>query len=94
VAAALPEVDLAPQKELLGRVAELVGELRVSVKALESARETIESAHGDASHAALTVRERLLPAMERVRLACDCLEEVVDDELWPLPKYRELLFVH
>ncbi|QDU84512.1 3-hydroxylaminophenol mutase [Planctomycetes bacterium Pla163] len=94
VAAALPAADLAPQKELLGRVAELVGELRVSVTALESARDSIESAHGDAARAALAVRENLLPVMERVRLACDCLEEVVDDELWPLPKYRELLFVH
>ena len=26
--------------------------------------------------------------------ACDDLETMVDDELWPLPKYREMLFIH
>ena len=31
-------------------------------------------------------------AMAKVRGACDALEEVVSDELWPLPKYREMLF--
>jgi glutamine synthetase type III len=28
-----------------------------------------------------------------VREACDKLEGVVDDGLWPLPKYREMLFL-
>ncbi len=29
----------------------------------------------------------------RVRFDADNLEMLVDDELWPLPKYRELLFL-
>ena len=28
-----------------------------------------------------------------LRKPIDALEEVVDDKLWPLPKYRELLFI-
>jgi glutamine synthetase len=33
------------------------------------------------------------PLMQTVREAADTLEGLVDDELWPLPKYREMLFV-
>ena len=31
---------------------------------------------------------------ERIRRSIDALEEIVDNELWPLPKYRELLFTN
>ena len=33
------------------------------------------------------------PLMQKVREAADCLEQLVEDDLWPLPKYREMLFV-
>jgi len=32
--------------------------------------------------------------MASVRSAADSLEHEVDDALWPLPKYREMLFVY
>jgi glutamine synthetase len=32
--------------------------------------------------------------MNLVREQVDLLEGLVDDQLWPLPKYRELLFLH
>lgn len=35
----------------------------------------------------------ILPYFERIRYHVDKLELLVDDELWPLPKYRELLFI-
>lgn len=35
----------------------------------------------------------VLPYMSKIRRTVDKLEMVVDDELWPLPKYRELLFL-
>ncbi len=35
----------------------------------------------------------VLPYMDKIRYHIDKLELVVDNELWPLPKYRELLFV-
>jgi glutamine synthetase len=31
--------------------------------------------------------------MSAVRLAADALEEIVADDLWPLPTYQEMLFV-
>ncbi|SDZ74729.1 glutamine synthetase III family protein [Bizionia paragorgiae] len=36
--------------------------------------------------------EEVIPMLEEIRYHCDKLELLVDDELWPLPKYRELLF--
>ena len=38
-------------------------------------------------------RDRQLTAMAGVRDAADALEKVVADDLWPLPKYSEILFV-
>lgn len=34
---------------------------------------------------------RVLPYMQKIREVSDKLEMLVDDELWPLPKYREML---
>jgi glutamine synthetase len=51
----------------------------------------------DAGHEALAeaehARDALLPAMLSVRAAADALEEIVADDLWPLPTYQEMLFM-
>jgi glutamine synthetase len=36
--------------------------------------------------------DNVKPFFETIRYHCDKLELLVDDELWPLTKYRELLF--
>ena len=36
----------------------------------------------------------IITALEEVRNAADALESVLDDKAWPLPKYREILFVY
>ena len=43
--------------------------------------------------ACATLGSRMRPLMQEVRDAADALESLVDDEHWPLPKYREMLFV-
>jgi glutamine synthetase len=35
---------------------------------------------------------KIKPMFDEIRYGCDKLELLIDDELWPLPKYRELLF--
>ena len=40
------------------------------------------------------VHEEILDAMARLREVVDRAEQVVNDELWPLPKYREMLFLY
>ena len=38
-------------------------------------------------------RDKVIPAMNALREAGDSLEAVVPHSLWPLPTYREMLFV-
>jgi glutamine synthetase len=62
-----------------------------SIHALEHAQHKAHEA-GDVRAEAKAFREIVIPAQDAVRAASDELETLVDDELWPLPKYRELLF--
>lgn len=55
---------------------------RYATQEMESAREMAISYH-----------DRVMPIMEDIRRRVDALEIIVDDKLWPLPKYRELLFI-
>lgn len=41
---------------------------------------------------AYAYHDEVLPYMSKIRYHVDHLELIVDDEMWPLPKYRELLF--
>ncbi|MDE5810743.1 MAG: glutamine synthetase type III, partial [Muribaculaceae bacterium] len=41
---------------------------------------------------AIAYHDNVLPCMETIRYHIDKLELMVDNEMWPLPKYRELLF--
>ena len=36
--------------------------------------------------------EKVKPLMEQIRESVDDLEAIIDNEIWPLPKYREMLF--
>src|SRR3989339_564526 len=42
---------------------------------------------------ALAYSEKVKPFLDDIRLHVDTLELMIDDELWPLPKYRELLYI-
>jgi glutamine synthetase len=39
------------------------------------------------------MRDAVVPAMDDVRDVADRLERIVADDLWPLPKYSEMLFI-
>jgi len=72
-------------------VAAMTDRLVDAIHALEHAQ---HDAHEASSvHAeAKAFKEQVIPAQEALREVADELETVVADELWPLPKYRELLF--
>lgn len=48
----------------------------------------------DQRQRALAFHDTIVPIMEDIRKHVDELEMWIDDQLWTLPKYRELLFVH
>jgi glutamine synthetase len=73
-------------------VSGLVDEFVDAIYALEAAN----AGHphdGDALEEAKYVQTTVLPAMDRARAAADRLERIVPDDLWPLPKYSEILFI-
>lgn len=47
----------------------------------------------DAREKAVAYCDEVKPYFDQIRAHVDKMEQMVDDELWPLPKYRELLFV-
>ena len=78
-------------------VATLTEELDEVLEALIDAVRGLEAANGrngdDGAARALRVRDEILPAMAAVRAQADRLETLVADELWPLPRYAEMLYL-
>ena len=47
----------------------------------------------DEHQKAIDYHDKVEPKFDEIRYQIDKLELIVDDSLWPLPKYRELLFI-
>ncbi len=69
----------------------LIDELVAGLRQLEAANS--EPAELEGIEGAIHARDKQLAAMASVREAADKLEKVVADDLWPLPKYEEMLFI-
>jgi glutamine synthetase len=98
--AALRHAELLDEAEGLGGVEQLreelsglTGELVEAIFALEKANLAENQPDDDGQQWAEYMRDTVIPAMDAVRAAADKLEKVVADDLWPLPKYAEMLFI-
>jgi glutamine synthetase len=80
-------------EELIGEIEPLVKELHFALLKLEDANLDANHPHGSPQKEALYMRDTVIPAMEDVRDVADRLERLVADDLWPLPKYSEMLFI-
>ncbi|HVD86566.1 MAG TPA: glutamine synthetase III [Solirubrobacterales bacterium] len=76
---------------LEGEVRELVDELVAALGELKDANQYPDEIEG--MELAVYARDNQIAAMAKVREAADKLERVVADDLWPLPKYEEMLFI-
>jgi glutamine synthetase len=83
----MSERQLIAIKKISGYIEQLRKDFHSLVEARKEAN-VIESY----SERAQAYSSTVLPFMEKMRVVADKLEMVVDDELWPLPKYRELMF--
>ncbi len=92
--AAAPKLDLAEQEDLLRTVSGTINRLKSAIARLAQSHHHAEEQGDDPVAKAIYVRDHVLPVMQEVRARSDELELMVEDHLWPLPKYRELLFVH
>lgn len=72
-------------------VAGLIAALKTALIRLDA--EVEAAASDDLNKKATALAYPVSDAILAVREACDKLEETVDDALWPLPKYREMLFL-
>lgn len=85
------DVDVAEQRASFEAFTDLVNRLNRSIGELENTVAKMPEDHPEkgARHAA----ERIKPMMQDVRELADELETHIPDDLWPLPTYREMLFV-
>jgi glutamine synthetase len=85
-------VTAAPQADVLSRLGMLIGSLQTKRIALETLLHKVEALSSEEEKAVLLAQE-VTPTMSEVRNVCDELESIVADDYWPLPKYREMLFL-
>ncbi len=84
----LASLDLDTIERMSSHMAIIMEEVKKMVNARKSANK-IENER----EKALAYHDNVVPCMEVIRYHIDKLELMVDDEMWPLPKYRELLFI-
>ena len=83
-------VDSEDQRHDLERFVDLVANLNAKTEALE---QTVEGHEADVFKHAKHIKAAVRPAMAELRQVADELELVVGADLWPLPSYREMLFI-
>ncbi len=79
--------------ELIAESEQLTSDFVNAIKQLETANLAENQPHDDAIAHAKYMCDTVVPAMGAVRAAADQLEKVVADDIWPLPKYSEILFI-
>jgi glutamine synthetase len=78
--------------DMIKSIANHLKVIKESTNAMVEARKEANAIE-DAHHKAIAYCDKVKPYFETIRYHVDKLEIVVDDELWALPKYRELLFL-
>ena len=82
----------AKNLELIEEIADRTAFIKEHVDAMIEARK-VANHLTDERAKAIAYHDHIVPAMEEIRYHIDKLELIVDNQLWTLPKYRELLFV-
>ena len=79
-------------KRLIEEIAEhtiyITGHVNAMIEARKSANKI-----SDEREKAIAYHDTIAPMLEQIRYHIDKLELIVDNRMWPLPKYRELLFI-
>jgi glutamine synthetase len=78
--------------EIIEEISERISIIKKKTEAIVSARK-IANKIEDEKEKAIAYHDNVIPHFDEIRYNVDKLELIVDDELWPLPKYRELLFI-
>ena len=82
----------ATQTGLIRECSALLADMKTRTDQLNAAREAAEAL--DNAYEKAVAAEKAASAIGLLRQSIDKLEELTDNDLWPLPKYRELLFIN
>jgi len=93
----LKDLGLAPssyeaQLDIITKIADHVNFIKTNVDQMVAARKTANAVE-DIRQRAIDYDEKVKSFFAPIRYRVDKLEQLVDDGMWPLPKFRELLFL-
>ncbi|MFN9518841.1 MAG: glutamine synthetase type III, partial [Bacteroidota bacterium] len=88
----LSKASYEAQLKFIEEISKYVKHIRESVEKLLAEN---DKAHhiADTHKRALAFCHKVKPLFDEIRRSSDALEFIIEDELWKLPKYRELLFI-
>ena len=88
-----PDATL-PEEALYMKMRGHVTALMKGLEELDTCHAKLDAMTTGTRQKAEAARDELVPLMYACRVEADALEEIMDDSLWPLPKYGELLWNH
>jgi glutamine synthetase len=80
------------QVDIITKIAEHINFIKTNVEAMVNERKKANAIE-DLRDRAIDYDEKVKTYFAPIRYHVDKLEQLVDDQLWPLPKFRELLFI-
>ena len=88
----LGEATYKAQLDIINKISEHINFIKSDIDDMVNARKTANKIE-DLREKAIEYDEKVKPFFQAIRYHVDKLEQLVDDSLWPLPKFRELLFI-
>jgi glutamine synthetase len=88
----LNEATYKAQLDIVNKISEHINFIKSDIDDMVNARKTTNKIE-DLRDKAIEYDEKVKPFFQAIRYHVDKLEQLVDDSLWPLPKFRELLFI-
>ncbi|MCM1222467.1 MAG: hypothetical protein NC548_49165, partial [Lachnospiraceae bacterium] len=83
---------VAPDLESIEKISNHTVTIKQKTQQMIEARKTANRIENQREKA-IAYHDTVLSLMDEIRYHIDKLENMVDNEIWPLPKYRELLFI-
>jgi glutamine synthetase len=88
----MSEEVLATPISIIEKISEHLGVVKTSIDTMLEARKVTNNIE-DTRDKAISYDEQVKSYFDTIRYHTDKLEQIVDDSVWPLPKFRELLFL-
>jgi len=82
----------ATQIDIISKISALVSDIQTKVDSMIEARKKANAISGEYEKA--VAYHEIAESLFAIRKPIDKLEEIIDNNMWPLPKYREILFIN